>query len=510
MRFKICILCAFFFFCGGCNPLSGNDQKSELPPLLDIVAPTASFSALARHTDAIPNSVTLSFSEKVYGLKASDFEIIGETCKATLSSLDFDAGATEATLHLGGDLDHFGDLCTLKLSAGAVSDEEGNLLAGDLEISVAVDVISQTGTVVNDYTYMTDASVSAGASSLTVHDASALTAGDRLLIVQMQDSASPALAGTYEFATLASKSGNQLTLSSPLASAYVSGTFNTTSSKVTQVIRVPSVEQLQVLGSGSLTAPSWDGFTGGIVVVESDGEMSIEGAIDVSGLGFRGGSVSSNFVCADLPSASGQQGESVAGKGSVSVSAKQGGGGGGNSGECSFGGYVGAAGGAGGGYGADGEDRSAWTSSPEVIQGTEGAGYGVSDLSRISLGSGGGGGGSHDDGQAGAGGAGGGVVILKAQTITVTGSISAAGAHGTDCASPGGSGGGGSGGSVYLEADTSVSVGSLLVSAVGGEGGEALDGEANPDYRNGGDGGDGRIKLVAPSITGTTDPISPP
>ena len=44
-----------------------------------------------------------------------------------------------------------------------------------------------------------------------------------------------------------------------------------------------------MLSGGSITAPSWNGITGGIVAVSVSGTCTLNGDIDVSGKGFRGG-----------------------------------------------------------------------------------------------------------------------------------------------------------------------------------------------------------------------------
>ena len=82
-----------------------------------------------------------------------------------------------------------------------------------------------------------------------------------------------------------------------------------------------------------------------------------------------------------------------------------------------------------------------------------------------------------------AGTAGGGIVIIFANTINITGSITA------NAVNPGGSGGGGAGGSIFLKANT-LTLGANLATATNG----------------GGNGGSGRIAVGAGTLSGTTNP----
>ncbi len=137
--------------------------------------------------------------------------------------------------------------------------------------------------------------------------------------------------------------------------------------------------------------------------------------------------------------------------------------------------------GGGGGYGSEGYREGARSS-----DGNGGETYGDSDLSEaIFLGSAGGGHGSSGGGTPGPGG---GIVLIFGETLTdlvvsSDGSGGSSGPYGCDMGS-------GSGGSIYIRAD-SVSISSLTAS--GGTG-------------PGGDGGEGRIYIDAPSISGSSSP----
>lgn len=119
-----------------------------------------------------------------------------------------------------------------------------------------------------------------------------------------------------------------------------------------------------------------------------------------------------------------------------------------------------------------------------------------------------------DNPQGGLGGLGGGILVIKAASMTVTGTVSSRGGAGqgdttagcfgastTNCWDYSGAGGGGAGGALYLSADV-LSVGTSLVTAAAGAGG--LGGSTN-----GGAGGVGRIVLrYATSVTGTSTPAA--
>ena len=70
-----------------------------------------------------------------------------------------------------------------------------------------------------------------------------LIAGDLVLIMQMQDSATPANAGLYEYALVQSIAGTVLTLNRALTNGYVQSVTAaanvTTAWRTFQVVRVP-------------------------------------------------------------------------------------------------------------------------------------------------------------------------------------------------------------------------------------------------------------------------------
>jgi len=175
--------------------------------------------------------------------------------------------------------------------------------------------VSGAGTIVNEYTTLT-ADATAGVTAIFVGSnnlntngrfAAPLAAGDLVLIYQAQgasingvlhptflDVCSPNNitwgsinsldeAGNYEFVEVTGTIGGSIiNLRCGLANSY-------TAAGNVQVVRVQRYTDLTVTGAGTLTAEDWAGSTGGIVAVEVEGNTIVNGTIDVSDLGFRGG-----------------------------------------------------------------------------------------------------------------------------------------------------------------------------------------------------------------------------
>ncbi len=165
--------------------------------------------------------------------------------------------------------------------------------------------IISSNTIINEYTHLTS-DVSSGSSSLTVNSSSLndngrftgnLQGGDLVFIYQVQGASidvstfgygwgnvtSSNNCGNYEFAEVAAvPNSTTINLRCGLKNSY-------TASGNVQVIRVPRHDELTI--NAEITAPAWDGTTGGIVVIETENNVTLSGSgsIEVSGLGFRGG-----------------------------------------------------------------------------------------------------------------------------------------------------------------------------------------------------------------------------
>ena len=139
-----------------------------------------------------------------------------------------------------------------------------------------------------------------GDMAITVNDVNGnftVAKGDLLLIVQMAGATIDTTdsetygtvtannlgsAGRYEFVGVEGKSGNDIALACGLKNGY-------SLSGKTQVIRVPQYTTLSIGAGNAITAPAWDGVTGGVVAVHAENTLQLGGSIDVSAKGFRGG-----------------------------------------------------------------------------------------------------------------------------------------------------------------------------------------------------------------------------
>ena len=390
--------------------------------------------------------------------------------------------------------------------------------------------------VINTY-YPITQNLSVGATSIVVGtstgSATQLATNDLVLIMQMQDAtintttntasygaASAINAGKYEYAKVSSVSGATVTLSSGLLNSYSyqAGTA-LVAQKTIQLIRVP-VYSTATLSTG-ITASAWNGSTGGVVAFDVTGALTLASqTIDVSGKGFRGGAgralgggsgTSADYRTTATTAANGSKGEGIAGtpryvnnagalldtaidgypNGSYAKGAPANAGGGGTddnpaSNDKNTGGGGGANAGAGGlgGYG--------WSAPASPGRGIGGASVSAS-ASQLILGGGGGaastndGTGTPSSGFASSGAAGGGIVMVRAGSLSGTGTINVNGANANNTVLNDGSGGGGAAGSAMVLAASGLS--GLTVSATGGTGGTNTGGGSAHGPGGGGGGG---------------------
>lgn len=432
-----------------------------------------------------------------------------------------------------------------------------------------LDVTAGSRKIINTYAALS-ADASQGATTVSVAPSSLgglnLAAGDLLMLYQPQGAQIATMddgtygqvtalggAGLYEvFRTSGSdpQSGQiQLAPGCTLRNNYA------TAGK-TQVIRVPRYKKVTVQAGqdavphGVLTAAPWNGSTGGVLALRAD-TISVDGEIDVNGIGFSGGkpNAGSGNTAADQVdyrnqsgAIGGEKGESIAGGGGDydSLGGRYGrgapanGGGGGNNTNSGGGGganagtiaaytgdgvmantqLYGAAwmldpGAQGGLANSSGGGRGGYTSSSNAQNPTQVApgnalwggnnrrergGRGGHPLSadapsRVFFG-GGGGSGEANNGVGGAGGTGGGLALLLSKVVTSTegGCITAAGLPGGNSLDDG-AGGGGGGGSVVFAASK---INGVNVTAFGGKGGDNNTSGADM-YGPGGGGGGGFV-----------------
>ncbi|GEM_PF-6251877 len=272
--------------------------------------------------------------------------------------------------------------------------------------------------IINSYG-KTVTNIIAGNTSIILRQNMPLTTGDALLILNT-------FTGVYELRFIADTTvrvieKNQqefvIKLTTPLKNSYTASQ--------TQLIRVPQYSTVNIPLGTSITAPNFDGTTGGVLALLATNAVTVHGLIDVSFKGFSGGAGSGqcNGRCPRVNNG-------ITGSGS-----------------------------------APGIGSSCVTG----LEGMGGQNTGGQD--RLMLGSGGGGGQCTS-----LGGAGGGVVLIITNTLTVDGMIRADGASGAqgtwdrDGSKGAYAAGGGAGGTITLTAKTfAVDAGQLLArSGTGG------------------------------------------
>lgn len=413
----------------------------------------------------------------------------------------------------------------------------------------------------------------------------AFAVGDLALVIQMQDAlvdnsntasygngvaGDPAQGstdlrnvGVYEFKRVTAVGVGSVSFDSPLANTYTTANASgTTGNRRFQVVRVPQFASVS-LPAGTSTVTVWNGDTGGLIVIDSSGNLNLNGAtIDANGKGFRGGgsqnqtitlSVTDYAVAAGTgtpPNTLGAaKGEGLAGtprfvRGNTITGGYTGqdlgisgyqnaldyargapgnAGGGGN--QHNAGGGGGANAGDGGIGGRSFGFYSATNTGPTCVTLTASffsctgdgsravGGFGgqgiVPSASKLFLGGGGGAGEVNNAGDnptlaQSSGGNGGGLVFIRARSISGNATINANGTNGQ----PGGrdaGGGGGAGGTVVVVTD-STTIPGLVVNTSGGAGGNTgLPLYAGETQGTGGGGGGGAfIKSSGLASTGAT------
>ncbi|PAX45787.1 hypothetical protein CK510_29845, partial [Brunnivagina elsteri CCALA 953] len=329
------------------------------------------------------------------------------------------------------------------------------------------------------------------------------------------------IAGNYEYVVATGAiSGGTIPIrgagtNSGLINSYSNAPFGTQGQRTYQVIRVPQYSSVTL--SSTITAPRWDGSSGGVVVYDIAGNLNLGGAtVDVSGRGFRGGGardldgntpglLNTDYRTASTADANGSKGEGTAGTprflinrdnntlidngaanegypdGSYGRGAPGNAGGGSTDGNpANSGGNDENSGGGGGGNGSTGGLGGRSFKSDRYVGGFGGAAFSPASTNRLVMG-GGGGAGTTNNGTsdspgivgalASSGAPGGGMVFIRTATVAGSGTINANGATAFNVLQDGG-GGGGAGGSVVVTALNNNLPG-LTVNANGGKGGDA-------------------------------------
>ncbi|MEM9555693.1 MAG: C25 family cysteine peptidase [Acidobacteriota bacterium] len=416
--------------------------------------------------------------------------------------------------------------------------------------------------VVNTYYAGVVGTVSAGAFSIPVGAsrgaATPIATGDLLLVMQMQDATIDSTdtssygdgvaGGVASGATSYANSGRwELVIAGgPVASGSVpilgAGTgfgtvYSYTQAAPTasrgqrryQVIRVPQYEDAGVGVSATLTAAAWDGETGGVLALAVADLLTLQGTLDVSELGFRGGlgrqlggaGGGSGTAYRSLSSGAfhGPKAEGVAGtsrylydaiaaaavntgvegypNGDHARGAPGNAGGGGTDSRPSNNDQN-SGGGGGGNGGAGGSGGNTWSANA-TTGGFGGAAFPAA-LDRLALG-GGGGAATRNNSTANqsSGGTGGGAIFVFTGRAASSGTLVADGGQGPTPANDGG-GGGGAGGSLVVLATDSSGLASFGVSARGADGTDAWPTQppgSFPGERHGPGGGGGGGYVVS-------------
>lgn len=351
------------------------------------------------------------------------------------------------------------------------------------------------------------------------------------------------LAGRYEYVRAgAGTTAASLDLrGAPLAATYVQDASTATNRRTFQVIRVPQHAALTL--TGAVNAAYWDGSTGGVVALDVAGTLNWNGqTIDVSERGFRGAAAVQWLGVADADAtpdyvatlASDQhstKGEGIAGtprwvfnpatslrldngatwggyaNGDQGRGAPGNAGGGGDNRDAARDNGGGGGGGNGGigGLGAYGWKSGGWGGTFTVadfdLRGIGGAAFASAAPNRVVMGGGGGAGGTNNSGADpinSSGGTGGGIVIVRAGSMSGSGTVNANGANGRTQPVNDGAGGGGAGGSVVLMS-VAGGLGAVTVNVRGGTGGDSHIGGA--DAHAGGGGGAGGVVIRSGAAT---------
>jgi hypothetical protein len=308
----------------------------------------------------------------------------------------------------------------------------------------------------------------AGQCYINVVSTSGFKINDEVLIITSQHT-NVSKAGQYEFRRIQKVTTSILYLYDPLKNTY-------DSNFVYQVVRVPNYYNVTV--EGMLTCSPWDGQTGGVLVFRAAGLVKVTGAgrISADTMGYRYGT--------QIPHSIGTDGEGIISNGGQGGCAPYI--------RCIYPRYGGS------GYGG-GHGKIGFVLPSDCCSAPWRGGFVVGDslLSKMFFGGAGGGGGCgsvdpHGCEDMGArGGRGGGIVYLACDSLSIENYISVNPQGASQPGGPyGGRGGDGAGGTVYIISQKNIYIGNNLI----------LANSPQPDF------GEGRIRIDAPNVTGTSNP----
>lgn len=398
---------------------------------------------------------------------------------------------------------------------------QGNGSDGDLVVNSTVTINHEKSTLAQN--------ALAGSTSIEIGTGGNFVSGDLLLIIQMQGTNQ----GQYELLEIGTAAGTTLSFNTALVKSYYAGGLNRA-----QIVKVSQFSNVTINNGGVLTAPAWNGSTGGLIAFHAKETLHIAsgGKIDATGLGFTGGSGGAAGT-GGLGGVGGMGGGTlVGGANGLNGGNAAGGSAGGEGGPVALGLLAGGRGGNGGGGGGSGSEGTSGTTGDGPGAGISGAGGSNLSLPPLTMllgggggggkggagspGAGGGGGGGSGTllthfggdggsgstgakgGRGGDGGIGGGIILIKTNVLSGGGDIVANGVIGGNgiAGEPGNVGGsGGSGGESLL---------GVVPLNGGGGGGGGKGGEGGAGGNAGGGGGSGIVYMVSNSLTNWTGVIS--
>lgn len=371
--------------------------------------------------------------------------------------------------------------------------------------------------VINRYASVQSIIDSLCGTIMNVDNSTGFSAGDLILIMQMQgatiDTSDTTSYGTlvnynnsgnFEYAKIDTVIGNKITTDAPILNNYTIG-------GVVQIIRVPQYSNPII--TGQLGCLPWNGSTGGVLALDAIGTITLGSDLNTDGQGFRGGIVQDDvnytvavpgFAEEVNPELYSLKGEGIAGYGVPPKIAGRGapanGGGGGNSHNSSGGGGSNVGCGGQGGYGYENPSISG----PDVMycDGLGGHPF-LYDTTNQRIFLGGGGGASHSNNNTGTnGGNGGGVILISSNAIIGNSNIIESNGNTALAGSDDGAGGGGAGGSILIHCKN---ISGLQITANGGSGGDNLLSVTGWQLAPGGGGGGGIIwfsgNTIPPGVT---------
>ncbi|HEX6428183.1 MAG TPA: T9SS type A sorting domain-containing protein [Niastella sp.] len=444
--------------------------------------------------------------------------------------------------------------------------------------------IASANQIVNTY-YPGTGNPIIGATTLTVGnrdgrgDNTNLGNGDMVLIIQMQGAdfnstnsdaygdgvaggnasgylTSNLMAGYYEYNIVSGYNNGSgvVNFTYSLANNYYTRAYSaSTGIRTYQVIRVPRYYDLTINAGSSITAPTWNGSTGGVIVLEAANVITLNGSVNANALGFRGGGgklftgtaggnngsggalTNTDYrwaspVTTAANTTGGAKGEGIAGTpiytltngatnattggtvegyiaGTMGRGAPGNAGGGGTDGDPAQNRYN-PGGGGGGNGGAGGRGGSGWDGGAGGVAnvntyptgGFGGSAFAQGNLQRLVLGGGGGAGTSNNStanttDYLSSGACGGGIIIMRGRSYSGNGSVTANGAAANDVTTAGvtdAAGGGGAGGTIVFVTNQSGGVGTHTISA-SANGGKGGDMSAHWAHGPGGGGGGGLV-----------------